>query len=179
MGLCVCVCVCVCVVCDWACVFFYPVRRLYACMCVLNAVFYPYAYVLISRCMNSLMYSVCHLCCNACNVTYCMGFSPYTIFTVETLPWELRKLLKWRMSPITPNVVKNCIARSGFRATKSKWHFYHSQNIQDRCFTGFLVIDWLIDRLIDWSISRLIIVCCYTCRVWFALVTYIAIRIKA
>lgn len=37
---------------------------------------------------------------------------------VELLPWELRRMLRWRMSPITPNVVKNCIARSGFRATK-------------------------------------------------------------
>ncbi|KAK3588044.1 hypothetical protein CHS0354_012090 [Potamilus streckersoni] len=37
---------------------------------------------------------------------------------VEQLQWELRKLLKWRMSPITPNVVKGVLSRSGFRATK-------------------------------------------------------------
>ena len=39
---------------------------------------------------------------------------------VEALPPEIAKLLKWRMSPITPNIVKHTIARSGFRATKSK-----------------------------------------------------------
>ncbi|KAL3831786.1 hypothetical protein ACJMK2_023490 [Sinanodonta woodiana] len=37
---------------------------------------------------------------------------------VEQLQWEFRKLLKWRMSPITPNVVKGALSRSGFRATK-------------------------------------------------------------
>ena len=30
-------------------------------------------------------------------------------------------MLKWRMSNITPNVVKHCIARSGFRASRSKY----------------------------------------------------------
>ena len=50
---------------------------------------------------------------------------------VEQLPWEYRRLLKWRMSPITPNVVKNCIARSGFRATKSKFvmHLCYLYNV--------------------------------------------------
>lgn len=38
--------------------------------------------------------------------------------TVEILPWEQRKLLKWRMSTVTPNVVKQAIARSHFRVTK-------------------------------------------------------------
>ncbi|XP_052804936.1 tubulin monoglutamylase TTLL4-like isoform X2 [Mya arenaria] len=37
---------------------------------------------------------------------------------VEQLPWEHRKYLKWRLSPITPNVVKHVLARSGFRITK-------------------------------------------------------------
>ncbi|XP_060080491.1 tubulin monoglutamylase TTLL4-like [Ylistrum balloti] len=37
---------------------------------------------------------------------------------VEQLPWEYRKLLKWRMSPITPNIVKHTLARVGFRITK-------------------------------------------------------------
>ncbi|XP_045170365.2 tubulin monoglutamylase TTLL4-like isoform X3 [Mercenaria mercenaria] len=37
---------------------------------------------------------------------------------VEQLPWDYRKFLKWRLSPITPNVVKHCLARSGFRITK-------------------------------------------------------------
>ncbi|XP_078320455.1 uncharacterized protein LOC111112129 isoform X2 [Crassostrea virginica] len=39
-------------------------------------------------------------------------------FKVEQLPWDLRKLLKWRMSPITPNIVKHTLARSHFRITK-------------------------------------------------------------
>ncbi|XP_050388652.2 tubulin monoglutamylase TTLL4 [Patella vulgata] len=37
---------------------------------------------------------------------------------VEQLPWEIRKLLKWRMSPITPNIVKSALARVGFRISK-------------------------------------------------------------
>ncbi|XP_041478656.1 tubulin polyglutamylase TTLL4-like isoform X1 [Lytechinus variegatus] len=52
--------------------------------------------------------------------------------TVVSLPWELRKLLKWRMSPITPHVVKNCIARSGFRATKkaNEWLGYWGKHMK-------------------------------------------------
>nr|XP_006821072.1 PREDICTED: tubulin polyglutamylase TTLL4-like [Saccoglossus kowalevskii] len=51
---------------------------------------------------------------------------------VAQLPWELRKLLKWRMSPITPHVVKNCIARSGFRATKKShdWLGYWGKHMK-------------------------------------------------
>ena len=45
--------------------------------------------------------------------------------SVEQLPWELRKMLKWKMSSITPNVVKKCIARANFRATKSKHSIFH------------------------------------------------------
>ncbi|KAM4626384.1 tubulin monoglutamylase TTLL4 [Discoglossus pictus] len=37
---------------------------------------------------------------------------------VAMLPWAQRKLLKWRMSTVTPNVVKQTIARSHFRVTK-------------------------------------------------------------
>ncbi|KAM8934033.1 tubulin monoglutamylase TTLL4 [Pelodytes ibericus] len=37
---------------------------------------------------------------------------------VEMLPWSQRKLMKWRMSTVTPNVVKHAIARSHFRVTK-------------------------------------------------------------
>ncbi|KAL8567949.1 hypothetical protein ACOMHN_029124 [Nucella lapillus] len=37
---------------------------------------------------------------------------------VEQLPWEIRKFLKWRMSPITPNIVKSALGRINFRVTK-------------------------------------------------------------
>lgn len=37
---------------------------------------------------------------------------------VELLPTEQRRLLKWKMSAVTPNIVKNIIARSHFRVTK-------------------------------------------------------------
>ncbi|XP_039612398.1 tubulin polyglutamylase TTLL4 isoform X2 [Polypterus senegalus] len=37
---------------------------------------------------------------------------------VEVLPSEQRKLLKWKMSTVTPNVVKLTIARSHFKVTK-------------------------------------------------------------
>ena len=42
------------------------------------------------------------------------------LFSVEPLPFNVRKLLRWRMSTITPHVVKNTILRSGFKPTKSK-----------------------------------------------------------
>ncbi|KAJ8352745.1 hypothetical protein SKAU_G00242210 [Synaphobranchus kaupii] len=37
---------------------------------------------------------------------------------VEMLPDEQRKLLKWKMSSVTPNVVKHTVARSHFKVTK-------------------------------------------------------------
>ncbi|CAI9608611.1 unnamed protein product [Staurois parvus] len=37
---------------------------------------------------------------------------------VELLPWAQRKLLKWKMSTVTPNIVKQTVARSHFRVTK-------------------------------------------------------------
>ncbi|KAH3778192.1 hypothetical protein DPMN_179645 [Dreissena polymorpha] len=40
------------------------------------------------------------------------------LISVEQLPWEVRKYLKWRITSVTPNVVKHCLARSGFRITK-------------------------------------------------------------
>ena len=47
----------------------------------------------------------------------------------ELLPLEQRKLLKWRMSSVTPNVVKHTIARSHFKVTKSEClsHTHHHQ----------------------------------------------------
>lgn len=42
------------------------------------------------------------------------------VSAVELLPVEQRRLLKWKMSTVTPNVVKRVIARSHFKATKSK-----------------------------------------------------------
>ncbi|XP_072541768.1 tubulin monoglutamylase TTLL4 [Salminus brasiliensis] len=37
---------------------------------------------------------------------------------VELLPFEQRKLLKWKMSTVTPNIVKHTVARSHFKVTK-------------------------------------------------------------
>ena len=52
-------------------------------------------------------------------------------FSVGLLPCEFRKLMKWRMSPITPNVVKQALQRSNFKITKSKLQlcnkFFHFQ----------------------------------------------------
>ena len=39
---------------------------------------------------------------------------------VERMPRKYQQLLRWRMSQMTPIVVKLCIARTGFRATASK-----------------------------------------------------------
>ncbi|NXN79827.1 TTLL4 polyglutamylase, partial [Bombycilla garrulus] len=43
--------------------------------------------------------------------------------TVEKLPWEQRKLLRWKMCRVTPKIVKQIIGRSHFRVTKksSDW----------------------------------------------------------
>uniref|UniRef100_A0AAQ6I9F6 Tubulin tyrosine ligase-like family, member 4 n=1 Tax=Anabas testudineus TaxID=64144 RepID=A0AAQ6I9F6_ANATE len=52
-------------------------------------------------------------------------FMPPTLYfstaneKVELLPVEQRRLLKWKMSTVTPNVVKNIIGRSHFKVTKS------------------------------------------------------------
>lgn len=45
------------------------------------------------------------------------------MFTVELLPLEQRSLLKWKISSVTPNVVKHTITRSHFKVTKSKFLF--------------------------------------------------------
>ncbi|XP_029568281.1 tubulin monoglutamylase TTLL4 isoform X2 [Salmo trutta] len=51
-------------------------------------------------------------------------FTPPTLYfstadqRVELLPPEQRKLLKWKMSTVTPNIVKHTIARSHFKVTK-------------------------------------------------------------
>nr|XP_009943595.1 PREDICTED: tubulin polyglutamylase TTLL4 [Opisthocomus hoazin] len=37
---------------------------------------------------------------------------------VEKLPWEQRKLLRWKMCTVTPNIVKQTIVRSHFRVSK-------------------------------------------------------------
>ncbi|CAM9607598.1 unnamed protein product [Lampetra fluviatilis] len=37
--------------------------------------------------------------------------------TIATLPWPLRRRLKWKMSPVTPQVVRKALARSHFRPT--------------------------------------------------------------
>ncbi|NXG22453.1 TTLL4 polyglutamylase, partial [Grallaria varia] len=38
--------------------------------------------------------------------------------TVEKLPWEQRKLLRWKMCRVTPNIVKQTVGRSHFRVSK-------------------------------------------------------------
>ncbi|XP_077037681.1 tubulin monoglutamylase TTLL4 isoform X2 [Agelaius phoeniceus] len=38
---------------------------------------------------------------------------------VEKLPWEQRKLLRWKMCSVTPNIVKQTIGRSHFRVSKT------------------------------------------------------------
>ncbi|XP_078259405.1 tubulin monoglutamylase TTLL4 isoform X2 [Rhinoraja longicauda] len=40
---------------------------------------------------------------------------------IEQLPWEQRKQMKWRMSNVTPIVVKNAVGRSHFKITKRSY----------------------------------------------------------
>ena len=48
---------------------------------------------------------------------------PRCAVAVEHLARKYRQLMRWRMSPMTPIVVKQCIARAGFRTTTSKCRF--------------------------------------------------------
>lgn len=47
------------------------------------------------------------------------------VFTVELLPLEQRSLLKWKISSVTPNIVRQTITRSHFKVTKSKPFYFH------------------------------------------------------
>lgn len=49
-------------------------------------------------------------------------FRPHTghLSPVEKLPCEQRKLLRWKMSTVTPNIVKQTIGRSHFKISKSE-----------------------------------------------------------
>ncbi|XP_030065121.1 tubulin monoglutamylase TTLL4 [Microcaecilia unicolor] len=40
---------------------------------------------------------------------------------VELLPWVQRKLMRWKMSNVTPNIVKQVVLRSHFRITKRNY----------------------------------------------------------
>lgn len=55
---------------------------------------------------------------------------------VELLPIEQRRLLKWRMSTVTPNIVKNTIARSHFKVTKKShdWLGCWGHHMKSICF---------------------------------------------
>lgn len=55
---------------------------------------------------------------------------------VELLPVEQRRLLKWKMSTVTPNVVKRVIARSHFKATKKShdWLGCWGHHMKSTCF---------------------------------------------
>ncbi|KAJ0070186.1 hypothetical protein NL108_002508 [Boleophthalmus pectinirostris] len=55
---------------------------------------------------------------------------------VELLPIEQRRLLKWKMSTVTPNIVKNTIARSHFKVTKKShdWLGCWGHHMKSVCF---------------------------------------------
>nr|CAH8847711.1 unnamed protein product [Trichobilharzia regenti] len=66
---------------------------------------------------------------------------------LESLPWEFRRLLKWRASLLTPIVVKQTLQRTGFRASKltnasedletvesSDWIFYFGKHMRPQVF---------------------------------------------
>nr|XP_057938354.1 tubulin polyglutamylase TTLL4 isoform X2 [Doryrhamphus excisus] len=55
---------------------------------------------------------------------------------VEMLPEEQRRLLKWKLSTVTPNVVKNTIGRSHFKITKKShdWLGSWGHHMKSPCF---------------------------------------------
>ncbi|XP_059161722.1 uncharacterized protein LOC131944866 isoform X2 [Physella acuta] len=54
----------------------------------------------------------------------------------EQLPYGLRKLLKWKMSPITPIVVRSAITRIGFKISRknSDWLGCFGKHMKSQCF---------------------------------------------
>ncbi|CAG5124977.1 unnamed protein product, partial [Candidula unifasciata] len=54
----------------------------------------------------------------------------------EQLPLKLSRLLKWKMSPITPGVVKTAVARVGFRISKKShdWLGCFGKHMKSSCF---------------------------------------------
>ncbi|XP_010007970.1 PREDICTED: tubulin polyglutamylase TTLL4 [Nestor notabilis] len=56
--------------------------------------------------------------------------------TVEKLPWEQRKLLRWKMCTVTPNIVKQTISRSHFRISKKSndWLGYWGHHMKSPSF---------------------------------------------
>jgi len=57
-------------------------------------------------------------------------------FTIESHPYDVRKMLKWKMSSITPLIVKHTIARSGFKPTKksAEWLGYFGKHMKSQAF---------------------------------------------
>nr|XP_012595731.1 tubulin polyglutamylase TTLL4 isoform X2 [Microcebus murinus] len=55
---------------------------------------------------------------------------------VEKLPWEQRKLLRWKMSTVTPNIVKQTIGRSHFKISKRNddWLGCWGHHMKSPCF---------------------------------------------
>ncbi|CAH8496689.1 unnamed protein product [Schistosoma turkestanicum] len=66
---------------------------------------------------------------------------------LEPLPWEFRRLLKWRASTLTPVVVKQTLQRTGFKVSKltnasedlettesSDWIFYFGKHMRPQTF---------------------------------------------
>lgn len=55
---------------------------------------------------------------------------------VGLLPVEQRRMLKWKMSTVTPNVVKNTVARSHFKVTKKShdWLGCWGHHMKSPCF---------------------------------------------
>lgn len=48
---------------------------------------------------------------------------------MEQLPLPLRKMMKWKMSSITPNIVKNTVIRSGFRLISGMFDLKETKRI--------------------------------------------------
>uniref|UniRef100_A0A8C2W7B2 Tubulin polyglutamylase TTLL4 n=1 Tax=Chinchilla lanigera TaxID=34839 RepID=A0A8C2W7B2_CHILA len=58
---------------------------------------------------------------------------------VEKLPWQQRKLLRWKMSGVTPNIVKQTIERSHFLISKTNGDWLGCWDRHMKC-TGFRAI---------------------------------------
>lgn len=68
-------------------------------------------------------------------------------YKLESLPWEFRRLLRWRASMLTPAVVRQALLRSGFRVSKltsasedletiesPDWVFYFGKHMRPQVF---------------------------------------------
>jgi len=66
--------------------------------------------------------------------------------------------MKWKMSSITPNIVKNTVIRSGFRLISGEFVFFFFSIVFHNYFLLFLVDGRIFSKFFFFNISKKMIV---------------------